>query len=149
MEQTFKENNVPLVTGGTDNHLLLLDLSKYHFSGKDLQTELDKYNITGNKNCIPNDKRSPKETSGFRVGSAAMVTRGAIPNMFWEIAQLICYMINSLEAEASSEKNKQYEYKMKFLQLLRDYDKDISPLLIKVEDIGKTAEAVEFWKSQL
>lgn len=149
MEQTFKKNNIPLVTDGTDNHLLLLDLSNYHFSGKDLQTELDKYNITGNKNCIPNDKRSPKETSGFRIGSAAMVTRGAIPNVFWAIAQLIYYMINSLEAEANGEKNKQYEYKMKFLQLLRDYDKDVSPLLIKVEDIGKTAEAVEFWQSQL
>lgn len=149
MGNVFKENDIPLVTDGTDNHLLLLDLSKYHFSGKDLQEELDHYGITGNKNCIPNDKRSPKETSGFRIGSAAMVTRGATPGDFWVIAYIITYMIKALEAKANGEKNKEYEYKMKFFHSLYDYNKMIQPRLKKVEDIGKTTEAVEFWQSQL
>lgn len=149
MGQIFKENDVPLVTNGTDNHLLLLDLSKYHFSGKDLQLELDKYNITGNKNCIPNDKRSPKETSGFRIGSAAMVTRGVAPGDFWAIAYMIIDMIKALEAKANGEKDKEHKYKMEFFHSLYDYNKMIQPNLTKVEDIGKTPEAVEFWQNQL
>lgn len=149
MESVFKKNGIPLVTNGTDNHLLLLDLSKYHFSGKVLQKELDRYGITGNKNCIPNDKLSPKETSGFRIGTAAMTTRGAGRSTFMCIALMITYMIKALEAKTNGDKDKEKEYKMEFFHSMYDYNKMIQPHLKKVEDIGKTTEAVEFWKSQL
>lgn len=149
MESVFKKNDIPLVTNGTDNHLLLLDLSKYHFNGKELQEELDRYGITGNKNCIPKDKRSPKETSGFRIGTAAMTTRGANGGAFSRIALMITYMIKALEAKTNGDKGKEQKYKMEFFHSIYDYNKKVQPHLIKVEDIGKTAEAVEFWQSQL
>ena len=67
-----------IVTGGTDNHLFLIDFSETHphISGRMVQDELDKHGITLNKNCIPNEKRSPREGSGVRIGLAAMTTKG-------------------------------------------------------------------------
>ena len=67
-----------VVTGGTDNHLFLIDLTRTHpaLSGKDVQEELDRHHITVNKNCVPGEKRKPQLTSGVRVGCAAMTTRG-------------------------------------------------------------------------
>ena len=67
-----------IVTGGTDNHLFLIDLSATHphLSGRMVQDELDRHGITLNKNCIPNEKRSPREGSGVRIGLAAMTTKG-------------------------------------------------------------------------
>lgn len=67
-----------VVTGGTDNHLFLLDFSKTHpnLTGKAVQDELDRYGITLNKNCVPGEKRKPSETSGVRIGTAAMTTKG-------------------------------------------------------------------------
>ncbi|MBR0508939.1 MAG: serine hydroxymethyltransferase [Clostridia bacterium] len=74
----FIENGFEIVTGGTDNHLFLVDLTRTHpnLSGKDVQDALDKEGITLNKNCVPGEKRSPAETSGVRIGCAAMTTRG-------------------------------------------------------------------------
>ena len=67
-----------IVTGGTDNHLFLIDFTRTHphLSGKDVQDALDRVHITLNKNCVPNETRSPKQTSGVRIGCAAMTTRG-------------------------------------------------------------------------
>ena len=67
-----------IVTGGTDNHLFLIDLSETHphLSGRMVQDELDRHGITLNKNCVPNEKRSPRDASGVRIGLAAMTTRG-------------------------------------------------------------------------
>ncbi len=65
-----------LVSGGTDNHLMLVDLTNLEVSGKDLQNRCDEVNITINKNAIPNDPRSPFVTSGVRIGTAAVTTRG-------------------------------------------------------------------------
>ena len=67
-----------IVTGGTDNHLFLVDLSKTHphLSGKDVQNELDAHGITLNKNCVPGEKRPPTQASGVRIGCAAMTTKG-------------------------------------------------------------------------
>jgi glycine hydroxymethyltransferase len=65
-----------LVTGGTDNHLLLMDLSNRTVTGKDAETALDKAGITVNKNTVPNEKRSPFVTSGIRIGTPALTTRG-------------------------------------------------------------------------
>lgn len=85
-----------IVTGGTDNHLFLIDLSEYEFSGKDLQDKLDENGITLNKNCVPNDKRSPRETSGVRVGTAPMTTRGYNEEDFREVARKIDSIIKTM-----------------------------------------------------
>lgn len=65
-----------LVTGGTDNHLFLLDLTDTGLTGKEVQEELDCHGITANKNCVPNETRSPQQASGLRIGLAAMTTKG-------------------------------------------------------------------------
>ena len=78
MAEEFINLGYDVVTGGTDNHLFLLDFSRTHphLTGKMVQDELDKYKITANKNCVPNEKRSPAQTSGLRIGTAAMTTKG-------------------------------------------------------------------------
>ena len=85
-----------VVTGGTDNHLILLDLSDEKFSGRELQEECDKNGITLNKNCVPNEKRSPKETSGVRIGTAPMTTRGYKEQDFIKVAHTIDSIIKEL-----------------------------------------------------
>ena len=86
-----------IVTGGTDNHLFLLDLSEFQFSGNDLQHKLEEYNITLNKNQVPGDQKSPKETSGVRVGTAPMTTRGYKEEDFREVARKIDSVIQSMK----------------------------------------------------
>lgn len=78
MADRFTELGYDVVTGGTDNHLFMLDFSRTHpeLTGAQLQNELDKHRITLNKNCTPGDKRGPNETSGVRIGCAAMTTKG-------------------------------------------------------------------------
>lgn len=74
----FKRLGYRIVTGGTDNHLFLIDFSETHphLTGRQIQETLDVHGITVNKNCVPGEKRSPKETSGIRIGLAAMTTKG-------------------------------------------------------------------------
>ena len=88
-----------IVTGGTDNHLFLIDLSKTHpnLTGKMIQEELDKHGITLNKNCVPYDKRSPVETSGIRIGTAAMTTKGWQAKDFIECARIIDSIIKNMD----------------------------------------------------
>ncbi len=76
MAETLMEQGFALVSGGTDNHLMLLDFSERPYSGKDAEEALGKAGITVNKNTVPNEKRSPFITSGVRIGSPAMTTRG-------------------------------------------------------------------------
>ncbi len=92
----FLKLGYKIVTGGTDNHVFLLDLSEFPFSGKDLQDRLDEVGITLNKNCIPNDQRSPKETSGVRIGTAPMTTRGYLEDDFREVARKIDAVIKEM-----------------------------------------------------
>ena len=82
-----------LVSGGTDNHLMLLDLKDLDISGKELETRLDSVRITANKNTIPMDPRGPKETSGLRLGSPAVTTRGFKEAEMKEVGELICKAI--------------------------------------------------------
>lgn len=89
-----------IVTGGTDNHLFLLDLSEYKFSGKDLQERCDEIGITLNKNCVPNEKKSPKETSGVRIGTAPMTTRGYREEDFVKVAHRIDKVIKELDSKS-------------------------------------------------
>ena len=87
-----------ITTGGTDNHLFLLDFSKTHpnLTGKMVQDELDKRHITLNKNCIPNEKRSPVQSSGVRIGTAAMTTKGYKEQYFIDKAVEIDNIISHL-----------------------------------------------------
>ena len=96
----FKLLGYDVVTGGTDNHLFLVDLSKTHphLTGKMVQDTLDQHGITLNKNCVPNETRKPAETSGIRIGTAAMTTKGYTAKDFIAVAQKIDEIINGIEA---------------------------------------------------
>ena len=83
------EEGFDLVTGGTDNHLMLADLRPMHITGKELQERLDANHITLNKNAIPNDPESPSVTSGVRIGTAAVTTRGMGAGEMKRIARCI------------------------------------------------------------
>ncbi len=92
----FLKLGYKVVTGGTDNHVFLLDLLEFPFSGKDLQDRLDEVGITLNKNCVPGETRSPKETSGVRIGTAPMTTRGYKEDDFREVARKIDAVIKEM-----------------------------------------------------
>ena len=76
LEKIFQKESLKMVTGGTDNHLLLLDLSDLELTGKQAESNLEQAGITVNKNTVPNEKRSPFVTSGIRIGTPALTTRG-------------------------------------------------------------------------
>ena len=86
--KAFSENGFNMVSGGTDNHLILLDLRSFGITGKDFERRLDAVNITTNKNGIPNDPEKPFVTSGLRVGTPAATTRGLCEEDFVNIAGL-------------------------------------------------------------
>ena len=99
MSDEFIKLGYKIVTGGTDNHLILLDLSDEPFSGKVLQERCDEIGITLNKNCVPCEKRSPKETSGVRIGTAPMTTRGYKEDDFVKVVHRIDELIRKLREE--------------------------------------------------
>jgi glycine hydroxymethyltransferase len=82
-------NGIEVLTGGTDVHLVLVDLRASELSGQDAEDRLAQVNITVNRNAIPFDPRPPRITSGLRLGSPAMVTRGLVPDDFREIGEII------------------------------------------------------------
>ncbi len=86
-----------VVTGGTDNHLFLLDLTDTGLTGKAVQDELDRHHITLNKNCVPNETRSPQQTSGVRIGTAAMTTKGYTEQDFIAVARQIDRIIRDMQ----------------------------------------------------
>ena len=85
MASTLQERGYDIVSGGTENHLALLDLTRQDITGKAASIALEEANITVNKNTVPGEKRSPFVTSGLRIGTPAMTTRG----MLTEQAQLV------------------------------------------------------------
>jgi glycine hydroxymethyltransferase len=105
----FNKRGYGLLSGGTDNHLLLIDLRKSHpdLTGKQVQEALEKANITTNRNTVPGETRSPFQTSGLRLGSAAMTSRGFTEADFRKTAEAIDLVINNLNDAASIEKAKQ------------------------------------------
>ena len=95
----FLRMGYDVVTGGTDNHLFLLDLTKTGLTGKAVQDELDRHGITLNKNCVPNETRSPQQTSGVRIGTAAMTTKGYTEADFIAVAHRIDEVLRTMQAE--------------------------------------------------
>ena len=89
LSKSLEENGFRIVSGGTDNHLILVDVTSSNLTGKESEKLLDEINITVNKNTIPYDKASPMVTSGIRIGSPAMTTRGLKEAEFYEIGNII------------------------------------------------------------
>lgn len=92
LSQALIDQGFDILTGGTDNHLMLVDLRKMDLSGKELQNRCDNAHITLNKNTVPNDPRSPFVTSGVRIGTPAVTSRGMVEADMKKIAELI-YLI--------------------------------------------------------
>ena len=103
MAAEFMAMGYRVVTGGTDNHLFLLDLTDTGLTGKEVQEELDRCGITLNKNCVPGDRRSPFQTSGVRIGTAAMTPRGYTAEDFCRIARRIDEVIRGMMAEKAAQ----------------------------------------------
>ncbi|MBQ3279593.1 MAG: serine hydroxymethyltransferase [Clostridia bacterium] len=98
MERTFREEGVRMVSGGTDNHLLLLDFTGTEMTGKQMENLLEDANITVNKNTVPNETRSPFVTSGIRVGTPAATTRGLKEKEMAQVASWIARVLREGEA---------------------------------------------------
>ena len=98
--QGMMDGGLRLVSGGTDNHLCLVDLTAADVTGKDAEKLLEGVGLTVNKNAIPNETRSPFVTSGIRVGSAAATTRGFTADDFYEVGQLIAATVFNAENDA-------------------------------------------------
>ena len=99
--QGMMDGGLRLVSGGTDNHLCLVDLTPADVTGKDAEKLLEGVGLTVNKNSIPNEPRSPFVTSGIRVGSAAATTRGFTAEDFYEVGQLIARTVFHADDEAA------------------------------------------------
>ena len=115
LADTILEGGLNLVSGGTDNHLMLVDLRKAGVTGKEMERRLDEICITVNKNAIPNDPEKPSVTSGIRVGTPAVTTRGFKEEDCVEVGKLIC-----LASQPDFEERKE-ELRKRALALTRKY----------------------------
>jgi glycine hydroxymethyltransferase len=106
LEEELKKYNFRLISGGTDNHLLLIDLTNKDITGKDAEKLLDSVGITVNKNTIPFETKSPFVTSGIRIGTPAVTTRGFKEDEMKEIAYLINSVIENKDKDLSEIRNK-------------------------------------------
>ena len=104
LENAFREEGVRMVSGGTDNHLLLLDFTGTEMTGKVMENLLENANITVNKNTVPNETRSPFVTSGIRVGTPAATSRGLKENEMRQVAGWIARVLREGEAAVPSVK---------------------------------------------
>ena len=100
MARAFVDRGYDIVSGGTDNHMMLIDLRNKGITGKEAENALIQADITVNKNMVPFDSRSPFQTSGIRVGTPAITTRGAKEEMMCEIVELIDTVLANPESEA-------------------------------------------------
>lgn len=100
LSESLKEEGFRIISGGTDNHLILVDVkSSCGITGKDAQNLLDSIHITTNKNAIPGDTESPMVTSGLRLGSPAMTTRGLKEEDFRKIGKIIAKALKNANNE--------------------------------------------------
>ncbi len=104
MADTFISRGIKIVSGGTENHLMLVDLIGKEYTGKDADAALGQANITVNKNAVPNDPRSPFVTSGLRVGTPAITTRGFKQEECVTLTNWMCDVLESLENGTSEQK---------------------------------------------
>lgn len=116
LSDTLKENGFKIVSNGTDNHLILVDVTSLGLTGKDAESLLDNINITVNKNTIPYDTNSPMVTSGIRLGSPAMTTRGLNKEDFRKIGNIISECLKNKD-----NKNIQDKLKKEVLDLTSKY----------------------------
>ena len=104
LAESLMDNGMDLVTGGTDNHLMVADLRSLGITGKELETRLDEVHITVNKNAIPNDPQKPAYTSGVRIGTPAVTTRGMNTEDMKKIGELICMAAKDFQHDAEEIK---------------------------------------------
>ena len=97
MAQAFVAKDYHIISGGTDNHMMLIDLRNKNLSGKQAEEALEKADITVNKNMVPFDDKSPFVTSGIRIGTAAITTRGLTEGDMEQIVALIDDVIMNFE----------------------------------------------------
>ena len=116
MCEVIMSRGVDVVTGGTENHIVLVDLIKKDITGKDLEKALGDVNITVNKNAVPNDPRSPFVTSGVRLGTPAVTTRGFKTEEIKLLSNWICDVIENI-----NDDNVMAEIKNKVIKLTREY----------------------------
>ena len=114
MEAAFREEGIRMVSGGTDNHLMLLDFTGSEMTGKQMEALLDAANITANKNTVPNETRSPFVTSGLRVGTPAATSRGLKEPEMAQVARWIARIFREGEAAVA-------EVKASVEDLMRNY----------------------------
>ena len=119
LAQTLIDNNFRIISNGTDNHLILVDVKSIGLTGKEAEEILDKINITCNKNTIPYDTESPFVTSGIRIGSPAMTTRGLKEKEFKEIGEII------VSALTNPEENNLKELKEKVLEITKKFPLEV------------------------
>lgn len=108
MEMCFKQNNIPIVSNGTDNHLMTIDLTNFNITGRELAMLLEECGVIVNCNTVPNDKRSFLETSGIRIGTPAITARGLEESDVYSLTQRIsdvinCFTDNCLQIEDCKE----------------------------------------------
>ena len=106
MAETIISNGVDVVSNGTQNHIVLVDLRNKNITGKDLEKVLGSINITVNKNSVPNDPASPFVTSGIRIGTPAVTTRGFKEKEIIQVSNWICEIINNFDNEELQNKIK-------------------------------------------
>lgn len=104
LAETLMSRGLNLVSGGTDNHLMLVDLHNKNLTGKDVANRLDAAGITCNKNGVPFDDKSPMITSGIRLGSPSLTTRGLKEDDFKKVGTLICDIIDNMDDEKVLER---------------------------------------------
>ncbi len=112
LAQGLLDEGLDIVGGMTENHLMTLDLRKTGKTGKDMANILERVGITANKNTVPNDPQSPFVTSGIRLGSAAMTTRGFKENDMREVARIIAEAIKNSENEEVLDKLRKESLKL-------------------------------------
>lgn len=106
LAESLKEEGFNLISGGTDNHLILMDVRNFNLTGKKAEHLLDEVGITTNKNAIPFDPEKPFVTSGVRIGTAAVTSRGMDGKAMEEIAQIIGLTLKNPEDENAREEAK-------------------------------------------
>ena len=114
LAEALKKQGFKILTGGTDNHLMLVDLRGMDVSGKELQNRCDEVYITLNKNTVPNDPRSPFVTSGVRIGTPAITSRGLVESDMDEIARCVWLAATDFE-------NKAYEIRASVTEICGRY----------------------------